>query len=386
MTPASSKQRDLRYVLNLVDVVQDGIICTDCRGHLFLANLKALAMWGYAEEEILGQSCQILFVEEDRLHSYPLVLQETQEKGSYQGEILFRRKDGGRFPGHLRSCLLSGEGEEQDLVFVIRDLTEQKRLQQRLLDSQKVAFLGKVVDGLSHELRNPIVTLSGYARRLEHSLAPDHPGHEHIRIILEEVQRMEAMLKEIEGYVQFAQVHRLAFTKVDLHSLMGEVLNGLRIPECVRLEEGYPPEGPWIYGDPVHLKELFHHLLENAIEAMPDGGVLGIRMEVATSTASVTIRDTGVGIPEQALPDIYSPFFTTKTKGAGVGLAKSYIIVEEHSGQIEVQSGLDLGTVFRVSFPLDRRQRPRRDDQALLVEALRDCGTRGNGPRAGGRG
>jgi len=360
MSPACSKQRDLGGFVDLVDVVEEGILCSDPDGIVLMANLKALLLWGYREEEILGQSLRNLFVEEDRLHSYPMVLKEAVEKGEYRGEILFRRKDGGRFPGQLSVSRLRGEAD--DLVFVVRDLTDQKRLQQRLLESQKAAFLGKVVDGLSHELRNPIVTLGGYARRLEHSLTPDHPGHEHIRIILEEVQRMEAMLKEIEGYVQFAQVHRLAFTKVDLQGLMREVLDGLRIPQSVRLEAGYPPEGPWIYGDPVHLKELFHHLLENAIEAMPDGGVLGIRMEEVDSRAAVMVQDTGVGIPERALAHIYSPFFTTKTKGAGVGLAKSYIIVEEHSGQIDVQSGVDLGTTFAVSFPLDRRQRPRRDD------------------------
>jgi len=83
---------------------------------------------------------------------------------------------------------------------------------------------------------------------------------------------------------------------------------------------------------------------------------------VVDSRARVTVRDTGIGIPDKAMPHLFSPFFTTKTKGAGVGLAKVYIVVEEHSGQIEVKSRVDRGTAFVVTFPLDRRQRPRRGD------------------------
>lgn len=362
MSPAFAQDKGIEFYMELLDVIREGIVCTDEHGTIIGVNRSALGLLGYEAQGFLGSPIEILFVDEDRLRCCPFVLQETLERGAYDGEFLLQRKDGTRFPGNLNSSWIRGEGGRRDLIFVIHDLTEQKRLQRRLLDSQKSVFLAKVVEGLSHEVRNPIVAIGGYARRLERVIDPGHPAHNYVRIMLQDVSRMEGMLREIEGYVRFAQSHRPSFARVDLHRLVLDAFAMLAIPEGIRVEHEFPPDGPWIYGDSGHLRELFYHLLENAVEAMPDGGTLGVVGEVLDSKARVTVRDTGIGIPDKALPHLFSPFFTTKTKGAGVGLAKAYIIVEEHCGQIEVDSRVDRGTAFVVTFPLDRRQRSRQGD------------------------
>jgi two-component system sensor histidine kinase HydH len=102
--------------------------------------------------------------------------------------------------------------------------------------------------------------------------------------------------------------------------------------------------------------------VENALEAMPEGGVLGVQLLREDPHVRVKIDDTGVGIAEEDLPHIFNPFFSTKTKSTGVGLAKVYTIVEEHAGQIDVRSRIDEGTTFTVSLPMDRRQTVRRDE------------------------
>jgi len=362
MSPAFAQDKGIDFYTELLDVIGEGIVCTDERGIVIGANRRALELSGYGAQDVLGRPIEVLFVEEDRLRCCPFVLQETLERGAYDGEFLLQRKDGTRFPGQLSTSWVRGEGGSRDLIFLIHDLTEQKRLQRRLLESQKSVFLAKVVEGLSHEIRNPIVTIAGYARRLERIMDPGHPGRRYLEIMLQDVGRMEGMLREIEGYVQFAQSHRPSFTRVDLQRVVMDALEMVAIPPGIEVERAFPSEGPWIYGDPGHLRELFYHLLQNAVEAMPEGGALGVAGEVVDSRARVTVRDTGIGIPDKAMPHLFSPFFTTKTKGAGVGLAKVYIVVEEHSGQIEVKSRVDRGTAFVVTFPLDRRQRPRRGD------------------------
>lgn len=361
MSPTDIPEPDVHFYLDLIDVVRDGIICTDLEACIVFVNQSALAMFGYFPEEILGTSLETIYVEKDRERCCFRVIQETFEKGFYRGEFLFQRRDGTCFPGQLSSSWLKQDEDARHLVFAVQDLTEQKKLQRRLLDSQKMASLGKVVEGISHEIRNPIMTLGGYARRLKRTLQPDHPGYSYLQIILEDVQRMEEMLREINDYVAFAQDYRGSFTKLDLQAVLKDALRAMNLPNRVRLEEAFPPEGPWIWGDRRNLRELFLHLLENALEAMPEGGVLRVGLSREDSQVSVKIQDTGVGIADDDLPHIFNPFFSTKTKSTGIGLAKVYTIVGEHAGQIEVQSKIDEGTTFMLSLPVDRRQSVRRD-------------------------
>lgn len=363
MSPVDLGRRDIEYYLNLIDVVRDGIICTDLQGRIEFINQRGLVMWGYRDREILGAFLGSLFVEEDQDRCCKSVIKETLKTGKYEGGFLFKTKDGKRFPGYLSSSCLKRDGDPQGVVFVIHDFTEQRKLQRRLMESQKLASLGKLLEGVAHEIRNPIVTLGGYTRRLQRELKPDHPGQESVRVILEDVERMEGMLKDLEEYLDFVQAHPPEFARVDLKQLVQEVIKHLSIPESIRLEEMYPREELQIYGNSNHLKELFRHLLENAMEAMPKGGFILMELVGMDDHAQIKIKDSGVGIPKAAIPNIYSPFFTTKTKGVGVGLAKAYIIVDEHAGQMDVDSELERGTTFTLTFPTDRRQRPRRYEE-----------------------
>lgn len=345
----------------ILDAVCDAVLAVGPEGSILFCNQAARELWRYERSELEGLALSHLLADGGQGRCAGGILQAALENGHYQGDFLFQKKDGERFLGSVRACVLEGcsEGGTATVIVSVRDLTEQRRLQQRILESQKLSYLEKVVDGLSHEIRNPIVTLGGYARRLEKMLEPEHPGQAPLRIILKDVERMESMLREMEDYLEFARSHRMSFVKLDLHQVVREAVALVPRPANTKLEESYPPAGPWIFGDQAHLRELFRHLVDNAVEAMPHGGLLRVKVEQTGRLARVRIQDTGVGIPEKFLPHIYSPFFTTKTKGAGVGLAKVHIIVEEHGGEIDVVSEVAKGTTLDVTFPLDRRQTPR---------------------------
>jgi len=355
----SGSQLDLTRVL---DAVCEPVLGVEMSGLVLFSNRAARDLWGYDVGELGQLTLDNLLVDGRSNRCAGGILQEVRRLGQCQGDFLFEKKDGGRFLGSLKACVVEGrvQGAPELVILSVRDLTEQRRLQQRILESQKLSYLERVVDGLAHEIRNPIVTLGGYARRLEKMLEPDHPGRVPLRIMLADVERMESMLREVEDYLEFARSHRLSFRKVDLKGVVREALALVPFPPSIRVEESYMEEGPWIFGDPSHLRELFRHLLDNAAEAMPQGGVIRVRVDQVGSSARVRITDTGVGIPQKFLPHIYSPSFTTETKGAGVGLAKAHIIIDEHGGQIDVHSEVARGTTFDVTFPLDRRQTPRR--------------------------
>lgn len=345
----------------ILDAVPDAVLVLGPEGSILFCNQAALDLWRYDRSEMEGLGLSRLLADGSPARCAGGILQTALDRGHCQGDFLFQKKDGERFLGSVRACLLEGRSEARPgtVIVSVRDFTEQRRLQQRILESQKLSYLEKVVDGLSHEIRNPIVTLGGYARRLEKMLEPEHPGRVPLRIILKDVERMEGMLREMQDYLEFAKSHRMSFVKLDLHEVVREAVALVPRPANTKLEESYPAAGPWIFGDQAHLRELFRHLVDNAVEAMPHGGLLRVKVEQTGQLARVRIQDTGVGIPEKFLPHIYSPFFTTKTKGAGVGLAKVHIIVEEHGGEIDVVSEVAKGTSFDVTFPLDRRQTPR---------------------------
>jgi signal transduction histidine kinase len=170
------------------------------------------------------------------------------------------------------------------------------------------------------------------------------------------------MVSDIEGYVEFTKHHRPCFRPLTLAdvlvTVLGEAAPRLRAAD-IRLDFTPPAGLPGIYGDPELLHTLFFGLVENACDAMPQGGQLSLEVLHCDPWAVVRIRDTGVGIPEADLAEIFDPFVTSKTTGAGLGLAKAYIIVEEHSGRIEFDSQVGRGTTCTVSLPIDRRRVPR---------------------------
>jgi signal transduction histidine kinase len=180
-------------------------------------------------------------------------------------------------------------------------------------------------------------------------------------VILSEVQRLEKMVQDIETYVQFTSRHQPCFAPVQLCEVLAGAVASVRgrFPDW----EGRIREDnrtlTHIYADRGLLRDLFEGLVENAFDAMPRGGNLSVASEAVGNWVRVRVGDTGRGIAQEDLESIFDPFFTSKTQGAGLGLAKAYMIVEEHSGTIEFDSQVGKGTVCTVSLPVERRRVPR---------------------------
>lgn len=345
------------YLAHLIDNVNEAIISTDRDGNIRSFNMAAETLWQVDEKSMFGRPLSVLFKNNIKNGYVEKVLEITKDEGRYNGEFVFIRNDSIDFPGHLSTSIIEGvSGDKEGIVAVIRDLSSEKKLREQLIASARLASLGKVVDGIAHEIRNPLLSMGGFARRLEKEFPDDSAHKKYLDIILADVDRLERMVKDIEEYVDFAKMHKADFKCVDPLAVVNEVASMFHFEGGGIKVDIKADRIPEIYADKEHLKELFTSIFKNAVEAMPDGGCLDVDFEVQDNYLSIAVEDTGCGIPAKNIKDLYDPFYTSKMSGAGIGLAKAYMIVEEHQGFISVDSEEGKGTSFTIRLPIERRQ------------------------------
>ncbi|MCG2813452.1 MAG: ATP-binding protein, partial [Thermodesulfovibrionales bacterium] len=243
------------------------------------------------------------------------------------------------------SPVFSTTGEFLGTVHVVRDISELNNLREKLAATERMAALGEVAAKVAHEIRNPLVSVGGFARRLEKKL--DGNLKESAAIIVREVGRLESILHEILGFVKEA---RLMKEKVNVGELVDDMISlmqtQLRERDIKVLKE--KGEMPLVYIDPNRVREALLNIFNNAVQAVATHGTITIKTYTAGSNTVIEISDTGPGIEEKDLPFIFNPFYTTKASGTGLGLAITNRIIEEHKGKIEVDSAPGKGTTFRV--------------------------------------
>ncbi|MBI4685269.1 MAG: PAS domain S-box protein [Nitrospirae bacterium] len=247
------------------------------------------------------------------------------------------------------SPVFDSSGEFSGTVHVVRDITELNTLREKLVASERMAALGEVAAKVAHEIRNPLVSVGGFARILERKLEgnlKDYAG-----IIAKEVNRLETTLKEILGFVKEA---RLAKEKSDINKLVKDIISLIETEvkdKGIMLvkELGFTP---LIMVDPYRIREALLNILNNALQAVVSSGAITVKTYTFKYSVVIEISDTGPGIDEKDLPFIFNPFYTTKAAGTGLGLSITNRIIEEHKGKIEVESKIGKGTTFKVFLPL----------------------------------
>jgi len=258
--------------------------------------------------------------------------------------------------------LIDDEGKLYAIVHYLKDVTAQKRLEQQLVLSDKLASLGTLVAGIAHEINNPLGIIAGYSEALldrahEPALAnvlgfEDFP--EYLRTIHSEIFRCKGILKSL---LEFARPSGGTFREIDINEIIKEVLLLLqhrttRLKHTIELSLNR--DLPKIHADAGSLRQLLMNLLLNAIYFTPEGGSISITTGPdAAGRVRLTVRDTGAGIPQELLGKVFDPFFTTKPvgEGTGLGLTISHRIVEEHRGTIEAESQPGKGTAFIITLP-----------------------------------
>lgn len=260
----------------------------------------------------------------------------------------------------------SGNGELAILARSFNTMVEtMDRTQQELLRAEKLASMGQLAAGVAHEINNPLGTILLFADTMHRELDDSDPHREDLEMIIKETNRCKNI---VAGLLNFARQQEILLQETNLHDVVDQAIEGVRYQptfEKVRIVRQYDPAISKIHADPGQLQQVFVNLLNNAAEAMPEGGTITITTRaVDAQWVEIKVADIGCGIPEEHLGRLFTPFFTTKPpgKGTGLGLSIVYGIIKMHRGQIGVESQVGEGTTFTITLPtrlsLERGQPP----------------------------
>jgi len=228
---------------------------------------------------------------------------------------------------------------------------ELKKAQEQLVRTERLSALAELSAGVAHEVRNPVMSIGGFARRLKKRLQSDPTLEAYVDIILKEADRLEQMVKDVEAYTSMPEPD---IREVKLSALLQHAFFlWEEDPESKRVETHLtpPPEDPTLYLDKGQMALALINLFQNAAEVMPEGGTISVSTGWEDHYLVIRIRDNGPGIAPEDLPRIFDPFFTAKSKGSGLGLTTVNRILNAHRGEIKVWSKQGTGTEFKVYLP-----------------------------------
>jgi len=354
------------FLMNLIDSSVDGIIVTNMKGNILLFNKGAENLLGYRSEEV---------VEKMNIRSIysPGVAKEVMEKlksPDFGGvgkltsfPIFHRRKDGEMIEGDLSASLIYDEkGNEIASVGIFKDLRERSKMerelreiQQALLQSEKLAAMGRLTSQIAHELNNPIYGIMNTLELLKTEIPPESKRRRILDLSLSEIQRLSEMLRNMLSFSKPEEEKRRPIKIDELIEGILLVMEKQMRESNIQVEISFNPDIPEIMASTNQMRQVMLNILKNAKEAMPKGGTLTVRTSREDNRVLIHIQDTGIGVPEEIRDKIFEAFFTTKqkVKGVGLGLSVCYGIIKDHGGDIKVESEEGKGTTFIISLPVE---------------------------------
>lgn len=330
---------------NILQCVSNGVITFDRDGRVNTVNRAAQELLGREGDELLGTPCEEVFDNSELCRNIHDAL--DRRITLRRMETAMPRRGGIIWLGFNTALLSDRQGNSLGAILSFSDLTEVKRLQEQIELKERLTALGEMSAGIAHELRNPMAVMAGYLKLLVRK--QDETGQGIIKDITAEIDGMNRIIGDL---LTFARPTPLNRSDVNIR----EVLEGCieaAIPatgEASRVSTVADIDNAVIKADEGLLRQALGNIVQNAVDAMPDGGTLTVTARGGTEIA-VSIGDTGAGILEEHAAKVFLPFFTTKEKGVGMGLALAHKIITAHGGRIEISSRPGSGTRFTITLP-----------------------------------
>jgi len=333
----------------------------DNAGRIVSANRAAADMHGFTVEELMEMKIQDLDTPEAAEES-PRRIQRMLDSEWVKAEISHRKKDGTVFPVEISAGLLEFGNNKYFLAFD-RDITERKQAEKALQRSNQLVKVGEMAAGLAHEIKNPLAGIKVSIEVLASELEIDQKDKDVFRLIINEINRIETLLKNLLSY---ARPPKPNFVSLDVNEILetairtvqlswkgaGEKTGKVKDIQFVKeLSDGLPS----IVADAAQLQQVVLNLLLNAVDAIQEKGTITIKsLTERKDFVQVVVADTGKGIDEQGLEKIFQPFFTTKPKGTGLGLSICKRLIEQHHGLLRVDLNPDGGLMFKICLPREQ--------------------------------
>lgn len=347
----------------ILSCIQQAIIITDIEGHIFFASTIAEKLLGYTPDELKGEKLSLIFTQEDLTYLYPNLLFMARKNRSFEGDLMIVRRNKTSFLGFIVFRTYFDPEQGNSLIFVcIQDINKEKQ-QKRVLRGSHDDDLIKVADGIAHELRNPLVGIGGFAKRLYDSCKSSAEHDKYYGYIINNIEKIEGLVKKVEF---FATLPKPSITEEPVRELVEKALKPyLQQIENRKIALSITMEEVNLLVDEALFVKVISILIENALDALSDGERILIHSMTKDNQHEIHVTDTGAGISPGDIPYVFDPFFSTKPNGAGIDLAIVRRIMSNHGGQVEVTSKQGKGTTFVLLFPIERRR-------SIRVSSLED--------------
>jgi len=345
------------YNESIIRSVHNAIVVTDVHGIITTLNPPAEKLWELQPDTTIGR----------KLSELPIAQALSKLTDSWEKVLLDKERllfESVEFANPTRSehqlvlvdlyvsPLVGKDGTTQGVLLVGEDVTEKVRTKQALLQSERLATIGRMSALVAHEIRNPLSSIGLNAELLEDELSTN--SKEPLKILHSIAREVEHLTEITDGYLKFARLPKPTLATENLNELLSSLLNFVKGEfrgASVEVKHQPDPEVALVRADEGQLRQAFLNLLRNSIESMPEGGTLTISTERSDGLVRVRIADTGEGIDNACLDRIFDPFFSTREGGTGLGLSLTQQIVAEHGGNIACESSPGQGTCFVVELP-----------------------------------
>lgn len=328
----------------IVSAIGGGIVLIDRYGKIQWTNEKISEMVGY---DVVGMGCEDLCADCS-------IIFDTYSKGIDTTIMadLFGQK--GKYFQVTNAPIKGADGEIHGYIRLIQDITEMKKIEEQIIHSEKLASIGRLAAGIAHEIGNPLTSIFSFVQILR-EMEDDKFKKESLETIYFHISRISEILKQLSGFSKMpagkpkeCHINDVIETSINLIQYDKKAKN-------ISIVKELSPSLPEVIADGNQLSQVFVNLTLNAIDAMPDGGTLTVRSMLRENDITIEFEDTGTGIPREELLKIFDPFYTTKEKGTGLGLAVSYNIIKKMDGTLTVESELGKGTTFTITIPINNR-------------------------------
>jgi len=368
MEEALAFERDLLHAL--MDNIPDTIYFKDADSRFIRINKAQAQVLGVKyPEDAIGKTDFDFFTPEHARDAYADEKEIMRTGHPLLSKVEKSERPDGYFVWHTTTKVpvRDKDGQVVGIVGISRDITDNKRMEEelrqyserleelveertrKLREAERLATIGKVASMVGHDLRNPLTGIAGAAYFLKMKLGPamDEKLKEMLDLIEKNIEYSNNIINDLSEY---SSDIRLKLNETRPESIIGEALSLVEIPRSIQVSDK-SQDKPKMNVDVTRMKRVFVNLIKNAVEAMPKGGTLTIESRKTNGNVELKFFDTGVGIPEDVLEKLFTPFFTTKPKGIGLGLPICKRIVEAHEGKISVDSTVGKGTTFTVMLP-----------------------------------